>query len=276
MIETTLRVAADRVEELLDDLLPVIPGGVHHREGVAEGVDELVVYDTAGGPEPDELRRLSGGRAEAVRVERVPDGPEERRTRLYRPLLVGPVWIRPAWAPPAPDDALEVVLGGDSGFGTGAHPTTRGCLELLLGLEPHGSFADLGCGSGILAIVAAKLGWAPVVAVDVSAAAVESAAANARASGARIEARAADLLAEPAPAARTIVANVPPAVHQGIAASLAAQAGAGDEPPATVIVSGISQADREAVAGAYAPLGLEEAGVGGTHEWAIVELRGGA
>jgi ribosomal protein L11 methyltransferase len=275
LIETTIRLRAERVEELLDDLLPVIPGGVHHREEVGEGVDELVVFDTAGGPEPEELRRLAGDRIEALSSARVPDGPAERRSRLYRPLLVGPVWIRPAWAPAAPDHALEVVLGEASGFGTGAHPTTRGCLELLLGHEPQGSFADLGCGSGVLAIVAAKLGWGPVTAVDVSADAVESAAANARASGADVDARTMDLLAEPAPLAPTAAANVPPFVHEAIAASMLEQVDAGAEPPATMILSGISQSERAEVARSYARLGLAEVAVGGSYDWAVVELRRG-
>ena len=144
---------------------------------------------------------------------------------------------------------------------------------MILGLEPGGSFADLGCGSGVLAIVAAKLGWGPVIAVDVSASSVGSAVANAAASGAELDARALDLFGEPAPPARTVAANVPAAVHEAIAGSLAAQVEAGGEAPAVLIASGISQADRAAVAAAYARLGLEEVGVGGTYEWAVVELR---
>jgi ribosomal protein L11 methyltransferase len=273
LIETTIRLPSARVESLLDDLLPLVPGGVHHREGIEEGLDELIVFDTAGGPDPDELRRLAGDDAMEVAVAEVPGGPAERRLRLYRPLLVGPVWIRPAWAPAAPDHALEVVLGEGSGFGSGAHPTTRGCIEILLGLQPGGSFADLGCGSGILSIVAAKLGWSPVVAVDVSASAVDTAAANAEASRAGIGCTRVDLIAEPAPIARTTVANVPAVVHRAIAASLVAQAAAGAEPPAVLIASGIPRSDRAGVTGAYSPLGLEEAAVGGSHEWAIIELR---
>ena len=63
---------------------------------------------------------------------------------------------------------LGVVLWSDPGqaFGTGTHATTALCLELMLELDPVGSFADLGCGSGVLAIAAAKLGFAPVHAVD--------------------------------------------------------------------------------------------------------------
>ena len=71
-------------------------------------------------------------------------------------------------------------------FGTGAHATTRLCLELLLGLAPAGgagasrSVVDLGCGSGVLAIAAAKLGWAPVLALDYDPLSVEATAARTR------------------------------------------------------------------------------------------------
>jgi ribosomal protein L11 methyltransferase len=272
LIETTIRLPSERVEELLDDLLPLVPGGIHHREAVAEGIDELVIFENAGGPAADELLEAAGDRIDAVATAEVGDSWAERRLRLFRPLLVGPAWIRPAWAPAAPDHALEVVLSESSGFGSGAHPTTRGCLVALLGLEPAGSFADLGCGSGILSIVAAKLGWDPVTAVDISASAVESAAANASASGAQVDARTLDLFADPAPAARTVVANVPPPVHAAIAASLLDQA----EAPASVVASGFGQADRAEVVSSYARLGLEEVAVGGTTEWSIVDLRAGA
>src|SRR5204863_66580 len=60
----------------------------------------------------------------------------------------------------------EVMIDPGQAFGTGAHPTTRLCLELLLGVEPSGPLVDVGCGSGVLAIAAAKLGWAPVVGLD--------------------------------------------------------------------------------------------------------------
>ena len=56
---------------------------------------------------------------------------------------------------------IDLVIDPGRAFGTGAHPTTRLCLELLLELEPRGSLCDLGCGSGVLSIAAARLGFAP-------------------------------------------------------------------------------------------------------------------
>ena len=85
---------------------------------------------------------------------------------------------------------IEIVIDPGQAFGTGAHPTTRLCLELLLELRPRGgSLADLGCGSGVLAIAAAKLGFAPVTAFDTERAAVEATQENARENGVTLDAR---------------------------------------------------------------------------------------
>ena len=92
-------------------------------------------------------------------------------------------------------------------FGTGAHPTTRLCLELLQELEPA-SLLDAGCGSGVLSIAAVLLGFAPVTGIDVDADAVEVTLDNARANGVELSAYAADALADELPAAEIVVANV--------------------------------------------------------------------
>src|SRR5439155_8616751 len=92
-------------------------------------------------------------------------------------------------------------------FGTGAHPTTQLCVELLLGVEP-GSALDLGCGSGVLTIVAAKLGFAPVLAFDGDENAVVATLANAEANGVDIEVRQADALTEPLPDTDLALANI--------------------------------------------------------------------
>ena len=104
-------------------------------------------------------------------------------------------------------------------FGTGAHPTTRLALELLGELEP-GSLLDVGCGSGVLAIAAAKLGFGPVVALDNDDTAVETTPANAVANGVAVDARVADALADPLPAAEIAVANVTLAVVEQLAPRL--------------------------------------------------------
>jgi hypothetical protein len=114
---------------------------------------------------------------------------------------------------------LDIVLEEGGAFGAGTHPTTRTCLELMLAMAPEGSFADLGCGSGVLAILAGLLGFSPLTAVDVQPASVEATRANAARAGVTIDTSVADLSREPAPPARSFVANVPPAVHAGIAGS---------------------------------------------------------
>lgn len=100
-----------------------------------------------------------------------------------------------------------MVIDPGRAFGTGAHASTRLCLEFLQVLPP-GSALDAGCGSGVLAIAAAKLGFAPVVALDNDPAAVESTAANARLNGVAIEVRLADALTDPLPETDVAVANI--------------------------------------------------------------------
>ena len=94
-------------------------------------------------------------------------------------------------------------------FGTGAHPTTRLSLELLLGLEPRGSLADVGCGSGVLAIAAALLGFEPVMALDNDPAAVDATLENARANGVELAAvERLDVRSDPLPPASVMTANL--------------------------------------------------------------------
>ena len=111
--------------------------------------------------------------------------------------------MRPPWARPAAAEGIDIVIDPGQAFGTGAHPTTRLCLELLLELAGRrGPLADLGCGSGVLAIAAAKLGFSPVGAVDHEVAAVEATRANARANGVTLDrVERVDLRTEPAPVA---------------------------------------------------------------------------
>jgi len=141
-----------------------------------------------------------------VTAEEVEPGWEDRWRRFHRPVRIGPLWVGPPWED-APADALSVVIDPGRAFGTGAHATTRLCLELLL-QTPSATLLDVGCGSGVLAIAAARLGFEPVLALDDDAHAVEATLANAAANGVSVEARRADALHDPLPSAGVVVANI--------------------------------------------------------------------
>ena len=90
------------------------------------------------------------------------------------------LWIVPSWHEAPDPNAIVLVLDPGMAFGTGSHPTTRLCLEWLeRSVKANASLLDYGCGSGILAIAAAKLGAAPVLGVDIDLQAVSAAASNA-------------------------------------------------------------------------------------------------
>jgi ribosomal protein L11 methyltransferase len=188
-----------------------------------------------------------GGTMVCVHGERVADDWAERWHRFHEPVLVGGrLWVRPPWAPVRPG-ALDLVVDPGQAFGTGSHVTTRLCLELMLGLEPRGSFADLGCGSGVLAIAAAKLGFGPVLAVDNEIAAIEATRANAAANGVALDAVERHNLREVAPpAARTVAANLTRPLLLRVAELLA-------RPPDILILSGLLDDEAEDVAAAFAP-----------------------
>ena len=104
------------------------------------------------------------------------------------------LWIVPSWHAPPDEQAVVVRLDPGIAFGTGTHPTTRLCLAWLdTALVPGASVLDYGCGSGILAIAALKLGYAPVEAFDFDRDAVRVAKENARVNGVRLVIRQCDL-----------------------------------------------------------------------------------
>jgi ribosomal protein L11 methyltransferase len=232
---------------VLAALLQLAPAGVEQVDG--DGYVEYAIYGA-----PGELPSFPRGEAEVggnrvvVRGEEVADDWAERWRQYHQPVLVGGrVWIRPPWAPPR-CGALDLVVNPGQAFGTGAHPSTRLCLELMLGLEPSGSLADLGCGSGVLAIAAAKLGFAPVVAVDSELAALEATRQNAHVNRVALHTvERHNLRTAPPPAAATVVANLTRPL-------LLRMAELWIEHPETLIVSGLLEPEADEVATAFAPL----------------------
>jgi ribosomal protein L11 methyltransferase len=171
-----------------------------HPEGFEAGEAELAVYTDAAGER--RLREAFG----AVSTQSVEPGWEERWREFHRPISIGPLWVGPSWEEP-PGDAITVVVDPGRAFGTGSHPTTALCLGFLLDLG-RGSLLDVGCGSGVLSVAAAKLGFDPVVAIDREPAAVEAARRNAAANGVAIEVRRGDALTAELPATDVVLANI--------------------------------------------------------------------
>jgi ribosomal protein L11 methyltransferase len=181
------------------------------------------------------------------------------------------LWIVPSWcAPPAPS-GINVTLDPGLAFGTGSHPTTRLCLEWLAReLPPGASVLDYGCGSGILAIAAAKLGAGRVVGVDIDPQAVDAARTNAAANGVT----AAFTLPDDLGADRfdVVVANILANPLRLLAPALSARVRAGG----WIVLSGVLAEQAADVAAAYAPWFIIDVWKPGEDSWvALAGARSG-
>jgi ribosomal protein L11 methyltransferase len=179
-------------------MLELFPEGFEEVDGT-DGV-ELVAYTDGAGQE--RFAAVFG----AVAGRDVPSDWHDRWRLFHRGAQVGPLWVGPPWEEPPPD-LIPVVVDPGRAFGTGAHPTTRLCLELLAEL-PRGSLVDVGCGSGVIAIAAAKLGFAPVTAVDIDPQAVQVTRQNAVVNGVGVTAVARDATTGALPETDIAVANI--------------------------------------------------------------------
>jgi ribosomal protein L11 methyltransferase len=156
-----------------------------------------------------------------ARITTVAEGWEERWREFHHGVTIGRLWVGPPWQAP-PDGATAVVIDPGRAFGTGAHASTRLALELLLD-EQRGSLLDIGCGSGVVAIAAARLGFGPVTAVDVDEAAVEVTRTNAAANGVEVEASVADARRGTLPVAALAVANISLELVEAVAETVEAE-----------------------------------------------------
>jgi ribosomal protein L11 methyltransferase len=184
------------------------------------------------------------------RIEPVPEEDWVRATQAqFDPIRVSDrLWIVPSWHVPPDPAALNIVLDPGLAFGTGSHPTTRLCLRWLEARVRGGeSVLDYGCGSGILAIAAARLGAGRVTGIDIDPDAVRAARANAAANN--VDARFAGADATLPPPADVVVANILASPLKVLAPLLGAQTRAGG----CIVLAGLLDAQAEDVAAAYGP-----------------------
>jgi ribosomal protein L11 methyltransferase len=273
VIRLAVRCRPELAERVLAELVQLAPGGVEEERG--GDYVEYAIYGAEGElPALGELEAATGDELVGVKSTEVPEDWADRWRDFHRPILVGGrLWIRPSWEPPR-DGAVDVVIDPGHAFGTGAHPTTRMCLELLCELADSGAaagrLADLGTGSGVLAIAAAKLGWAPVVACDHEPTALDAARANAAANGIELELVRLNLRAEPAPPAATMVANLTAALLLELAQRLADPRAGGA--PRVLVCSGMLAPEVDEVASRLKAAGLAPAERRAEGDWAAVLL----
>jgi len=220
VIRLAVRVPRERAEVVLAELLDLAPAGVEELE-LDGGRVEYAVYGPPGElPSLPDLQALAGGETVEISTSEVADDWQERWRDFHRPVLIEPptdarlmpaLRIRPPWEPAAPDGpgapngggTIELVIDPGQAFGTGGHASTRLCLNLLLELcgspECPRAALDVGTGSGVLAIAAARLGLDPVLGLDNERESVTAAAENAVVNGVELRSADFDLRRDPLP-----------------------------------------------------------------------------
>ena len=273
MIRLAVRCGPEAAERVLAELLTIAPGGVEEDEG--PGWVEYAIYGAPGElPDLGSLDAVAGDEAIEVTSAEIPDDWGDRWRDFHKPVLIADrVLIRPSWEPREQPAGIDVVVDPGQAFGTGAHPTTAMCVELLCALADAGGAAgplvDLGTGSGVLAITAAKLGWAPVLAVDHEQAALDAARANAEANGVELTLSRVNLREALPPPAETVVANLTAPLLRGVAALMAEHA---ESPPKRLVCSGLLAAEADDVAAAFEAAGLSERARRATGDWAALQM----
>jgi ribosomal protein L11 methyltransferase len=190
----------------------------------------------------------------------------------YAPQRIGRVVIVPSWlSEPIGPDEVELRLDPGMAFGTGLHPSTRGCLMLLQQVSPMpAAVLDVGSGSGILALAALRLGAERAVCLDTDPLAVEASMANAAANGlaARVVAHHTTLEAADA-TYQLILANLVASTLIELAGSLAAHA----EPGGTLVAGGIIEGRADEVLAAVTNAGFVPRNRLDDGEWTSLRLR---
>lgn len=295
MIRLAIRVPRERSELVLAELLELTPAGVEEVQLDGEIV-EYAVYGAPGElPSLPDLTAAAGGSTVDISTSELADDWHERWKDFHRPVLIeGPdpspshptavpsLRVRPPWEPAAQSSdtsVQEIVIDPGQAFGTGGHASTRLCLELLLelraGEESAGALLDVGTGSGVLAIAAAKLGYGPLLGLDNELESVEAALENALVNGVELETRRFDLRSEELPwQGEQGTPSGPLLMTANLLRPLLLElAGKLEHPPAHLIASGLLTTEVDEVAGAFVGrLGMRERKRLTGGEWAAVWL----
>jgi ribosomal protein L11 methyltransferase len=295
VIRLAVRVQRAQAELVLAELLELAPAGVEELE-LAGGIVEYAVYGAAGEiPSLPDLKAAAGDALVEISTSETADDWQERWKQFHRAVLIeapqaGPgasrsipsLCVRPPWEleqPAGSGPVEQIVVDPGQAFGTGAHATTRLCLELLLELaaqqRTRGPLLDVGTGSGVLAIAAARLGFAPIVALDHERESVEAARENAIVNDAEIDVRRFDLRSEllpwpgeesASPRETVVMANLLLPLLLELSRTI-------EHAPAHLIASGLLRAQVDEVVDAFgARLGLRERARRESGEWAATWL----
>jgi ribosomal protein L11 methyltransferase len=308
VIRLAVRVHRAQAEVVLAELLELAPSGVEETRVGSELV-EYAVYGAPGElPSLPDLQAATGDALVEVSTSETADDWQERWKEFHRPVVieapqpkaarqtpelrahaarqVPSLRIRPPWEAASAEDRAqpvqEIVIDPGQAFGTGAHASTRLCLELLLAqaaLAPaRGPLLDVGTGSGVLAIAAARLGFAPVMGLDHERESVQAARSNAARNGVELAVRHFDLRTQglpwrdqldPRADSLTVLANLLRPLLLDLAAAMPA-------PPDNLIAGGLLLKQVDEVVDAFGTrLGLCERGRRESGDWAAVWLIAG-
>jgi ribosomal protein L11 methyltransferase len=297
VIRLAVRVRRAQAELVLAELLELAPAGVEELD-VGSEVIEYAVYGSPGElPALGDLKAAVGGALVEISTTEVADGWQERWKLFHRPIVIAApapppgaegrapdLRVRPPWEPAHPHGdrvVEEIVIDPGQAFGTGAHATTRLCLELLLELaslgRPDRALLDIGTGSGILAIAGARLAFAPVLGLDNDRESVVAARENAACNAVDVEVRHFDLRSEPLPWIGTggsppgsvvVVANLLRPLLLELEQKLMRR-------PAHLLAGGLLREEVDELAAVFAErLGMRELQRRESGEWAAVWMAG--
>ena len=273
MFELSLMCPEDRIEEVSDALDALDALSISVEDADAQTDAEQALFGEPGMPPPKDgwqrsrvvaLFPTEAGAREAqellvvqdffagckvLGVAQVPDQDWVRLTQSqFAPVDITPdFWIVPTWHDLPAQAVRSIRLDPGLAFGTGTHPTTSMCLRWIARQQaPLGRVLDYGCGSGILAIGAAKFGATDIDAVDIDPAAVESTAQNAEANAVTLRAGLPD---KAQGAYQTVLANILATPLRVLAPLLCAHVA----PGGSLVLAGILERQRDELKEAYAP-----------------------